>query len=80
MTILQIRTNAPAPIKAADAMSLIDQAVGFVGSAMPKAIALAYFFAVLILLWRLFKQVRAKQEVPMLELIGVCLVFGLMRQ
>lgn len=77
MTLLQIRTAAPQTVNATDAIAIVNQAMGFVGTALPKIIGIAYFAVVCIILWRLWK--NRKSAPPMMELIALAIMFGLMR-
>lgn len=79
MTLLQVKTAAPASVNATDVMSLVNQAMGFVSTALPKVIAIAYFAAVIIILWHIWKGFRGGQKLSLMEWIGVAIVFGLMR-
>jgi hypothetical protein len=79
MTILQIRTNAPAPVNATDAMNMANQAIGFVGQIVPKLIALVYFAAVIVILWRVFVSWRTKKQLTNMEWCAIAITFGLMR-
>lgn len=77
MTILQVRTAAPQAVNANDAIAIVNQAMSFISAGLPKLIAIAYFIVVCIILWRLWK--TKMKGTPMMELIGLAIVFGLMR-
>ncbi len=77
MTLLQVRTAAPQAVNANDAIAIVNQAMGFVGTALPKLIGIAYFVVVCVILWRLWK--ARKSSPPMMELIALAIMFGLMR-
>ena len=77
MTLLQIRTAAPQAVNVNDVTALLNQATTAISVAVPKLIAIAYFIVVCIILWRLWK--TKMKGLPMMELIGLAIVFGLMR-
>lgn len=81
MTFLQIRTAPPKAVSASDALGLVDQAMGFVSAGLPKAVALAYFVVVCVILWRVGRAAVKRQlgAIPTMEWVGIGILFGLMR-
>ncbi len=77
MTLLQVRTAAPQAFNFNDLIAIGNSAAGFVTTALPKLIGIAYLVVVCVILWRLWKN-RSK-DVPNMELIALAIMFGLMR-
>jgi hypothetical protein len=73
----QVRTAAPKVVNASDAMSFVNSGMGFVQTALPFVIQLAYFLVVVAILLKLWR--ARKQGLGMMELIGLGIMFGLMR-
>lgn len=81
MTLLQARGQAPKTVTATDAIGLLDQTMNFVGAVLPKALAVAYFIAVCVILWRILAAAFSRKisTIANLEWIGLAIALALMR-